>query len=71
MQDAVVDALGYGFAEIVESLVDFGADLKVLHVDQVGVSYERGTPEDAQGTPTQSNIPPSILAYEDELFLWW
>ena len=37
LQDALVDALGYGFAEIVESLVDFGADLHVLHVDQVPV----------------------------------
>jgi len=28
----------------------------------------RGTPraEDAQGTPTQSHIPPSILVYEDK-----
>ena len=37
LQAGVVKALGYGFAAIVESLVDFGADLNVLHVDQVPV----------------------------------
>jgi len=67
-----VDRLGLGVFRAGADLVDEGLGFLILGFRVPCVEfkfYGRGTAraEDAQGTPTQSHISPSILVYEDYL----
>ena len=48
-----------------ENLAHHAIDSGLVGSKKLGRGAARA--EDAQGTPTQSHIPPSILVYEDEL----
>ena len=51
--------MAYGSGRLDEGLGDF------FRVDRLRVGRGAARAEDAQGTPTQSHISPSILVYED------
>ena len=45
-----------------------GFQVKTLNIHRAGSGRGAARAEDAEGTPTQSHISPSILVYEDEMF---
>jgi hypothetical protein len=55
-------------AHIRQSRPDSGLDFQVKVLDSLRVGFGMGAAraEDAQGTPTQSHISPSILVYEEK-----